>query len=829
MSNFNNKKKSICLNMIVKNEAHIITETLNSILKYIDYWIISDTGSTDGTQDLIKTFFASKNIPGELVQHEWKDFGHNRTLALEACRDSKKNNRNNCDYIWIIDADDIIVGEIVFPQKMEHDIYYLKFGIGFTYTRPQILKYNNNIIWKYSGILHEFVHAANKEHPSIDIIHGNYYIDSRRLGARNKDPLKYQKDAEILVKAIEENPNDPLTQRYTFYAGQSYRDAKDYHNAIKYYQKRVDYNDKNEEVFIALHQIAKMQELIHKDNKNYQEVEKIVSTAYMKANSHWPSRAEPLFDLAKFYNINNQPDKAYFFLKRALKIPQPPISALFVIHSIYEYAIEMELFFTCSLLDKKDEGMKYYENLTKNPKVPPQVRPIIENAKRLLQNPTAPTLEGYTFIRHFDSPGFDCAHFENKTMEELKKIADNNPHVAGFNTFGFMKSAIRSKQEFIQIENKNFKFDGLYVKNNYKIPEPFDMKLLKPVIEVNKKLICFYIGYTPDLITNMLYGSELATVKLAEAFAKNNHKVYIFGKATTQETERNGVVYLNSNKMELFGKENSVDVLIISRYVNYFLEYSINPKKTFIWLHDICPIGYWESKTKLPEDGKFLINNMLKQIDGIIALCDWHKKFLMDKYNYPDEKILIIGNAIDAITQDPTIKKQKHRFIWTSCLQRNVERAIRCFHKIHAKLPDAELHIYRDPSNVSEETLSKMQGYDYIKFHGKVDNKEIIKAFQQSEVWFYPTNFCETYCISALEAQANSVFCIAMDLAALNTTVGDRGILLNQSMTDDMIVDVVLAALADRKKMNEYVTKAKEWADKQTWENRALEWQALFD
>ena len=43
------EKKSICLNMIVKNESHIIIETLKNLCSYIDfgYWVISDTGSTD--------------------------------------------------------------------------------------------------------------------------------------------------------------------------------------------------------------------------------------------------------------------------------------------------------------------------------------------------------------------------------------------------------------------------------------------------------------------------------------------------------------------------------------------------------------------------------------------------------------------------------------------------------------------------------------------------------------------------------------------------------------------------------------------------------------
>ena len=79
------KNCTICLNMIVKNESHIILETLQNLSKYIsfDYWVISDTGSTDGTQDLITNFFKEKNIPGAIFQDEWRDFGYNRSKAIK--------------------------------------------------------------------------------------------------------------------------------------------------------------------------------------------------------------------------------------------------------------------------------------------------------------------------------------------------------------------------------------------------------------------------------------------------------------------------------------------------------------------------------------------------------------------------------------------------------------------------------------------------------------------------------------------------------------------------------------------------------------------------
>uniref|UniRef100_A0A6C0KFS7 Uncharacterized protein n=1 Tax=viral metagenome TaxID=1070528 RepID=A0A6C0KFS7_9ZZZZ len=226
--------KSICLNMIVKNESHVIEKTLDNLAKYItfDYWVICDTGSTDGTQDIIRNYFAKKGIPGELVQHEWRDFGHNRTISLRA-------GYNKSDYLLIFDADDTMYGNFNLPVEWTHDCYLLKFGSGMTYYRPQLI--NNRKKWMYVGVLHEYLKAEEPVNGEL-YLDGDYYVDSGKTGDRSKDPQKYHKDAQILKAAYykEKEAGNDLANRYAFYCAQSFKDSNQVDDAIEWYTLIAD-------------------------------------------------------------------------------------------------------------------------------------------------------------------------------------------------------------------------------------------------------------------------------------------------------------------------------------------------------------------------------------------------------------------------------------------------------------------------------------------------------------------------------------------------------------------------------------------------------------
>jgi glycosyltransferase involved in cell wall biosynthesis len=75
--------------MMVKNEAHVILRCLASVRPLVDYVLIEDTGSADGTQEIIRAYLRDNSIPGTVIEEPWRDFGYNRSLALKALRAHK--------------------------------------------------------------------------------------------------------------------------------------------------------------------------------------------------------------------------------------------------------------------------------------------------------------------------------------------------------------------------------------------------------------------------------------------------------------------------------------------------------------------------------------------------------------------------------------------------------------------------------------------------------------------------------------------------------------------------------------------------------------------
>jgi len=340
----------ICLNMIVKNEAHVIKDTLENLYSYIkfSYYVISDTGSTDNTIEVIKTFFDSKNIKGEIFNDEWKDFGSNRSLALKHAFKKTK-------YLFIFDADDRIHGNLLLPSILNQDSYYLKFGTGVTYKR--ILLVNNYLEWEFIGVLHEYISCITKKQVFTDFIDGSYFVDSGKSGDRSKDPEKYKKDAIILENAFYEavKTNSHLKVRYAFYCAQSYRDSNQKEKAIEWYKKRADLKDWHQEVYFSYFMVGKL----------YNELGEFEKAIYYWTLAYEADkeRYESIYEIITHFRKKENYMIAYHYYLMIGNHNPDLNDKLFVFYPIYEHQLIYEMSIIFFHIKKYKEGIETYKKI----------------------------------------------------------------------------------------------------------------------------------------------------------------------------------------------------------------------------------------------------------------------------------------------------------------------------------------------------------------------------------------------------------------------------------------------------------------------------------
>ncbi|MEM7175906.1 MAG: glycosyltransferase, partial [Chlamydiota bacterium] len=221
------ERKTICLNMIVKNESEVILDCLRTVKPFIDYWVIFDTGSTDGTQTIIQSYL--KDIPGELHESPWVNFSHNRNEALAAAKDK-------ADYILFIDADEVLdyANHFTLPH-LDRDVYYYTVRQIDAADCKRVLLVNSALNWQWEGVLHEALKSDAIQ--TAGFLEGIVNVcNTTQRGARAKDTATRANDITILKEAI---AKEPANSRYVYYLGITYLATEQYKLALETFQKRV--------------------------------------------------------------------------------------------------------------------------------------------------------------------------------------------------------------------------------------------------------------------------------------------------------------------------------------------------------------------------------------------------------------------------------------------------------------------------------------------------------------------------------------------------------------------------------------------------------------
>jgi glycosyltransferase involved in cell wall biosynthesis len=344
-------RSAICLNMIVRNEAHVVQELLHVVAPYITSWVIVDTGSDDGTPDVIRSHMANLGLPGELHERPWRNFGHNRSEALMLAQ-------GQGDYIWVMDADDTVVGTPDF-SGLSADVYAMRIcdsGTQCTYWRRQLFR--DGMRWRYEGVVHEYPHCDD---PFVEArLDGEYYIESRRLGSRNLDPAKYARDRDVLLAEVERDHDDA---RSVFYLSQSYFNLGDFAKAREWAARRAEMGGWHEEVYYAMFQVAESMSRLGAPWPDVQD-------AYLRAWEFRPTRAEPLHAIAYRYRADQRYQLGHLFAERAAAIPLPEEDILFVSADIYNWRALDEQAVCASWIGKHEEAFALCRRLLARSDIP---------------------------------------------------------------------------------------------------------------------------------------------------------------------------------------------------------------------------------------------------------------------------------------------------------------------------------------------------------------------------------------------------------------------------------------------------------------------------
>ena len=345
---------SLALCMIVRNEQEVIGRCIASARPLIDTWVICDTGSTDRTRERIRE--AMHGLPGELHDRPWHDFAHNRSELLELAR-------GKADYLLLLDADQTLARHEPLPDLVE-DAYLVRHeDLGLDYAVPHLIRGSRR--WWYESPAHEYLATEGRySRATLTSLVVHHHAD----GGTRSGRLAW--DAEVLERELS---LDPGNQRATFYLAQTYRDLGEEERALELYRRRVELGGWDQEVFYAAYQAAAIVARSRPDD---------ALPLLFDAWQLRPTRAEPLYELARLSRLAGRYEAAYAFAQQGLEIEYPD-DIHFVHRFVYEWGLLSEFAMAAYWVGKLDQAEEANDRLLGDERLPAEVRRIARANQRL--------------------------------------------------------------------------------------------------------------------------------------------------------------------------------------------------------------------------------------------------------------------------------------------------------------------------------------------------------------------------------------------------------------------------------------------------------------
>ena len=370
----------LALNFICKDESHVIGKMLESCKSITDLIVVNDTGSTDGTQDIIRKFGEDNNIPTYVFERPFDDFEKSRNHSIQRLKEVVAElgwDANKVHGYWF-DCDETLIIDPKFDKnQFTKDLYMINTYIGqMKYTRNTFFKVSKPFRWY--GPIHEFI-VCDEQNITSGLAE-KIHVDVQMTGNswQGDIPTKYKNHAFVLEKYIDVNRQDP---RWIFYTAQSYHDSASIpdnkeeneerlRRSLKYYKERVSRPDGYpEELFYAQYRIGTIM-------RSLEDPWNLVHQECLKAYNMDPIRGESIKTIIDYYLQVNEWNMAYLYTKFAKvnfhgKNPYPT-RLLFVDEALYIWKFAESHAAACFYTGRMDEAKATFNEISNISKISPQ-------------------------------------------------------------------------------------------------------------------------------------------------------------------------------------------------------------------------------------------------------------------------------------------------------------------------------------------------------------------------------------------------------------------------------------------------------------------------
>lgn len=709
---------------------------------------------------------------GNLYKEPFINFRDSRNRLLELAGTS-------CKYTLMLDDTYHIKGDLRnFLNIVRSDQFCDSFSLyiksdDVEYASNRILKSNRQL--KYLYKIHEVIQFDNNINVIIPF-NVSHIVDERYESMETRTMNRKLLDIKLLFEELVDDPQNPRTH---YYLGQTYNLLEDYENAFKWMMERVNHQNEGflQEKVDACFEAARIANF--KLNKPWNEVEPI----YLRAFELDKERPDAVYFLGIHYYLENNMKLAYDYLKLAYTIGYPQYK---------QYSLKPTISF-------------YFV-----PKFLARVCYLIEDYKL----------------------GQECSRFFLTHNSESHVLNDKHKHINDY-------YEMRSWYLIYMNLNKCPPKSQINTISNYKYN-------MHNNASAKKKLLCFVAdgGYEPwsgsTILKKGVGGSETYIIEMARYIQKSGiYNVIVFCNSLESEIFEE-VQYLPLNEYHTFVNVNYVDVCIVSRFTQYLpVAFKGNVENVYLVVHDVSPIG-----NVIP-----VTDSKLKRI---FCLTEWHSGEVSKEFLQLKDIIepFYYGIDIELFKKYQNIPKKPYKFIYSSFPNRGLLPLLQMWPKIYENQPLSSLELFCDldgkwvnetePLQMKEikrllnEYKSHKSNYNIV-YHGWVDKETLTRHWCESDIWFYPCIFSETFCLTALEAAISKTFIITNGLAALQNTVGDRGIIIEGNPLTQEWQELALNEIKKyitqpdnstdnieiNMNKNNLIQKNYQWAINLTWKNRA--------